>query len=532
MGGRSLWDRASNDDLDSMTDFASLGLNGALLSALKAHKFITPTPIQAGAIPAVLAGEDVLGIAQTGTGKTAAFGLPVLQTLSDYQGRPAPKTATAVVLCPTRELAVQITESLRPFAKRLRLSLTAVYGGVGKGPQIRDTARGVDLLVATPGRLRDLMEMRAVSLTQTEILILDEADRMLDMGFAPEVKRLAADMPVERQTVLFSATMPKEIRALANTLMTHPKEISVAPESTPVERIVQAVRFLERSRKLPALRRYLDAIDHPRLIAFTRTKRGADKLAKGLKADGIKVASIHGDKSQAARQRALGDFTKGRIGVLVATDLAARGIDVDAVSHVVNYDVPVDPESYVHRIGRTARNGATGTAITFCSPDELEALRAVEKVTRLSITVDAGHPDHLADVADRATASAAPGGHKPGNRSRRGCGRRGKNWYNGGQANRTSSEKPSQRQVKPDAAAGRLSSKSPTASATQHNTNADPSDSNTGNSNTGNRKKTRYGNGNGRASEHGNGNGNGNGSKTRRTKARRAKNKTPKPAAA
>lgn len=397
-----------------MTDFASLGLSAPLLSALNAQKFNTPTPIQAGTIPAILAGEDVLGIAQTGTGKTAAFGLPVLQKLAGYQGHPDRKTATAIILAPTRELAGQIADSLRPFAKRLRLSLTAVFGGVGKGPQIRDLSRGVDLLIATPGRLRDLMEMRAVTLAQTEILILDEADRMLDMGFAPEVKRLAAEMPSARQTVLFSATMPKDIKALANTLMSNPTEVSVAPESTPVDRIDQSVRFLERARKLPALRKIVEDIDRPRIIAFTRTKRGADKVAKGLKADGIRVAAIHGDKSQAARQRALADFAKGRIGVLVATDLAARGIDVDHVSHVINYDVSVDPESHVHRIGRTARNGATGTAITFCAPDELEALQAIEKITRLTIRVDEDHPDHLPDIAAQAAVAPKPARRRPG----------------------------------------------------------------------------------------------------------------------
>ncbi len=407
---------AANDTLT----FESLNLIGPLLGALRSQGFNTPTPIQAQAIPPMLEGRDVLGIAQTGTGKTAAFALPILQFLADQKGKPAPRTARVLILSPTRELAGQINDSIAGFASRLRLSQACVFGGVGKGPQARICSRGVDILVATPGRLRDLMEDGAISLQAVQILVLDEADRMLDMGFAPEVRRFAKTMPADRQTVLFSATMPTDIRVLANELMRDPVRVEVTPQSTTVERIAQKVMFVERSRKAPLLRQILSGEDVGRVIVFTRTKRGADKVSQGLKADGISAAVIHGDKTQGARKQALADFTRGRVAVMVATDLAARGIDVEGITHVINFDLPVDAESYVHRIGRTARAGASGIALSFCAPDEADALQAIQKLTRTTIPVDDTHPYHAPEAAAAALvrSNAVPQGRGKPSRGR------------------------------------------------------------------------------------------------------------------
>lgn len=405
--------------------FEDLNLIGPLLGALRSQGFNTPTPIQAQAIPPALEGRDVLGIAQTGTGKTAAFALPILQHLSEMQGRPAPRTTRVLILSPTRELAAQIHESIAGFASRMRLSQACVFGGVGKGPQARLCSRGVDILVATPGRLRDLMEDGAIGLQDVKVLVLDEADRMLDMGFAPEVHRFAKTMPTDRQTVLFSATMPNDIRQLANDLMRNPVRVEVTPESTPVERIAQKVMFVDRVRKAPLLRQILAGDDVGRVLVFTRTKRGADKVCKGLKADGVGAAAIHGDKTQGARKQALADFTKGRVTVMVATDLAARGIDVEGITHVINYDLPVEAESYVHRIGRTARNGASGIAVSFCSPDEAEALMAIQKTTKFILPVDENHAYHSAEAAAAAVARPYGGGGSRPKQPSRGRGKPG-----------------------------------------------------------------------------------------------------------
>ena len=420
-------DTAANDAAanDGRVRFEDLGLVGPILGALRNQGFTHATPIQAQAIPPALEGRDVLGIAQTGTGKTAAFALPALQYLDGLKGKPAPKTCRVLVLSPTRELASQIHDSVKSFANRMRLSVISVFGGVGKVPQARACARGVDILIATPGRLRDLMEDGAIGLQDVQILVLDEADRMLDMGFAPEVRRLAAVMPKERQTVLFSATMPKDIRTLAHELMRDPVKVEVTPESTTVDKIEQKVMFVDRVRKAPLLRKILadDGVD--RVIVFTRTKRGADKVCSGLKADGFSVAAIHGDKTQGARKQALADFARGKVSVLVATDLAARGIDVQGITHVVNYDLPVDAENYVHRIGRTARNGESGIALSFCSPDEVEFLMAIQKATRMDVPVDRDHSYHsneasgLAEVmTNRQNSGRGPADHGKPSRNR------------------------------------------------------------------------------------------------------------------
>lgn len=401
---------------DTVKSFEDLNLIKPLMDALNAQRFTTPTPIQARAIPPALAGRDVLGIAQTGTGKTAAFVLPILQKLDALQGNPAPRTARVLILSPTRELAAQIHDHIKVLSGRMRVSTACVFGGVGKTPQARQLHRGVDILVATPGRLRDLMEDRAVGLQDVTTLVLDEADRMLDMGFAPEVRRFAKTMPTERQTVLFSATMPADIAKLADELMRKPVRVEVAPQSTTVERIAQKVLFVDRSQKAALLRDLLTGDTIERAIIFTRTKRGADKVCKHLKAGGFGATAIHGDKTQGARKQALADFTRGRAPILVATDLAARGIDVDGISHVINYDMPVDVESYVHRIGRTARAGASGIALSFCAADEADILKAVQKLTRQEIPVELEHnfhSDEAATAAARATAGAGSASVRP-----------------------------------------------------------------------------------------------------------------------
>jgi ATP-dependent RNA helicase RhlE len=430
--------------------FSDFEIGAPLLDALKSLGFDTPTPIQAQAIPPALEGRDVLGIAQTGTGKTAAFALPLLQKLSAAKSKPAPGTTRVLILSPTRELAAQIHESIVALSSRMRVSSACVFGGVGKGPQAQKCRRGLDILVATPGRLRDLMEDRAIQLGAVETLVLDEADRMLDMGFAPEVRRLAKAMPSARQTVLFSATMPNDIAKLAGEMMRDPVRVEVTPQATTVERIDQKVLFVARNRKAPLLRRILDGDGVERVIVFTRTKRGADKVCRQLKADGYGAAAIHGDKTQGARKQALADFARGRARIMVATDLAARGIDVDGITHVVNYDMPVDAESYVHRIGRTGRAGKAGIALSFCAPDEVEALQAVQKITRTILPVDDGHADHLPDAAQDALrkgggtgSTAKQAGNKPP--------RAGKP---AGQRPRRGKAKPADQAAKPDVPAG------------------------------------------------------------------------------
>jgi ATP-dependent RNA helicase RhlE len=364
------------------SDFGAFGLASVLTDALARAGFDSPTPIQAQAIAPQMAGRDILGIAQTGTGKTAAFALPILHQLLALQGRPAPKTCRALVLAPTRELAVQIEAAFRSFAGGAKLTTLLVLGGVSRSAQVRAMARGVDVVVATPGRLTDLMADRSILLDQTRWVVLDEADRMLDMGFIQPVRKIVAALHPRRQSALFSATMPSEVSGLAQGFLKDPVRVEVAPQATTVERIEQRVEPTETAAKRGRLVEILTGPGVARTIVFARTKRGADRVAQNLVKDGVAAEVIHGNKAQNARQRALNAFRNGQVRVLVATDIVARGIDVPGVTHIVNYDLPDEPEAYVHRIGRTGRNGADGIAITLCAPDEIKKLRAVEKVTR------------------------------------------------------------------------------------------------------------------------------------------------------
>jgi len=367
--------------------FADLGLSEPLLRALNAANYTHPTPIQARTIPALLQGRDVLGIAQTGTGKTAAFALPVLQQLAQQGGRAQPKSPRALVLAPTRELAAQIARSFDTYGRGLGLRLGMVIGGLGFGRQIETLNRGVDILVATPGRLLDLVERGNVRLGNVTFLVLDEADRMFDMGFIKDVRRIVASVSKERQTLLFSATMPNDVAKLAADILRNPDRVEIAPQGRTVDRIDQGVYFVNAASKRALLSHLLADADLERVIVFTRTKRGANRVAEALDRSGVPSEAIHGNKSQNARQRALDSFSRGRARVLVATDLAARGIDVQGVTHVINYELPAEAESYVHRIGRTARAGASGIAISFCDGGERGQLKSIERLTNQRITV-------------------------------------------------------------------------------------------------------------------------------------------------
>ena len=363
--------------------FQDLPLQPAILKAVAEAGYTSPSPIQAGAIPPVLAGRDLLGCAQTGTGKTAAFALPILQNLSAQT--PQRPCIRALILTPTRELALQIGDSFSAYGKHLKLRHTVIFGGVGQQPQVEALRRGVDILIACPGRLNDLIGQRLIDLSGIEIFVLDEADRMLDMGFVHDVKKVIAKLPRRRQTLLFSATMPKEIEELADSLLHDPAVVKVDPVSSTVDRIDQKLYFVEKKQKIELLAYLLQDKSIVNALVFSRTKHGADRIARLLNKAGITAAAIHGNKSQNRRQEALGNFKTEQIRVLVATDIAARGIDVDNVSHVFNYDLPDVPETFVHRIGRTARAGKDGVAISFCAPDEESDLRAIEKLTRIRI---------------------------------------------------------------------------------------------------------------------------------------------------
>ncbi len=377
-----------------MTTFADLGLATPILKALEAEGYTTPTPIQVQAIPHVLAGRDVQGIAQTGTGKTAAFAAPILHRLM-LDRKPAPRRGCRVlVLSPTRELASQIAESFRDYGRQTGMRTTLMFGGVPKARQAKAVANGIDILVATPGRLMDHMQDGAVQLGGVEILVLDEADHMLDLGFIVPIRKIVSTIPPKRQTLFFSATMPKEIATLAGAMLRDPVHVAVAPVATTVERVEQKVIFVETARKRQMLAEILRDSRMSRTLVFTRTKHGADKVTQHLEAVGQPAAAIHGNKSQPQRERALAAFKEGRVRVLVATDIAARGIDVDGVTHVVNFDLPNVPEAYVHRIGRTARAGHAGIAISFCDSSERAFLRGIEKLIRTRISVD--EPTRLA----------------------------------------------------------------------------------------------------------------------------------------
>ncbi|WP_245884312.1 DEAD/DEAH box helicase [Hartmannibacter diazotrophicus] len=387
--------------------FAALGLAEPLCRALEAAGYETPTPIQTASIPKVLTGRDLLGLAQTGTGKTAAFCLPILQRLAQNPKKPVPRSMRALILAPTRELALQIAEGMAKYGKFAKLRHTTIFGGVGQGPQVKAMSGGLDIVVATPGRLLDLVEQRLVRLDSVECLVLDEADRMFDMGFIRDVRRIVKLTPKQgRQSLLFSATMPKEIEHLAMEVLSDPDRVAVTPEVVTVERIDQRLYHVPTAAKRGLLSDLLADNDMRRVIVFTRTKHGANRVAEQLEKGGIAAAAIHGNKSQGARQRALSSFRDGSLRVLVATDIAARGIDVPEISHVVNYDLPVEPESYVHRIGRTARAGAEGISISFCDASERGALKQIERLIKRPLPVvgkiDAKPSDEIGGTHERA----------------------------------------------------------------------------------------------------------------------------------
>jgi superfamily II DNA/RNA helicase len=391
-----------------LSSFNEFGLAEPITRALADEKYIIPTPIQAQTVPLACQGRDVIGIAQTGTGKTAAFALPILNHLFNKRRRPAQKSCRVLVLSPTRELSAQIADSFRAYGRHIRpLDIALAIGGVPINRQIRALSRGVEVLVATPGRLLDLVHSRALRLEQIEVLVLDEADRMLDMGFIHDIKKIVAMLPKERQTLFFSATMPQQIVQLAGQMLRDPARVSVTPQATTAERVDQRVILTERTSKPALLVEVLKGKNIDRVLVFTRTKHGADKVVRGLQKAGHTAEAIHGNKSQSQRERVLTAFRDGKLRTLIATDIAARGIDVDGVSHVVNYDLPNIPESYVHRIGRTARAGAEGVAISFCDHEERAYLRDIERLIRMTIP-----------ATDRRTAKpvAHPAPHHAANR--------------------------------------------------------------------------------------------------------------------
>ena len=376
--------------------FTDLKIIEPILNALHKEGYTKPTPIQHAAIPHILAGKDLLGCAQTGTGKTAAFAIPMLQLLSKpHASVSGQRPIRALILTPTRELAIQIQESFKAYGSELRLKNLVVFGGVNQQPQTQALQRGVDILVATPGRLLDLMSQGYINLKDIEIFVLDEADRMLDMGFVHDVKRIITKIPVKRQTLFFSATMPKEIQGLANAILTNPVKVEVTPESTTAETIEQSIYFVEKNNKRLLLADILKDKSIETALVFTRTKHGADKVVKDLIRIGVKAEAIHGNKSQNNRQRALSNFKDRTTRVLVATDIAARGIDVDELTHVINYELPNIPETYVHRIGRTGRAGLSGIALSFCELEELPYLKDIQKLIGKEIPKETNHPYHM-----------------------------------------------------------------------------------------------------------------------------------------
>jgi superfamily II DNA/RNA helicase len=397
-------------------------LNDAITRALAEEKYLTPTPIQAQTIPTVMSGRDVIGIAQTGTGKTAAFALPILHRLAATPRPLVRKGCRILVLSPTRELSGQILDSFKTYGRHLRLRTALAIGGVSMGAQVRALLNGVDVLVATPGRLLDLVRGNALRLSEVECLVLDEADRMLDMGFIHDIRKIVAKLPVQRQTLMFSATMPRAIAELAAHMLHNPAKVAVAPEAATAERVEQRIIRVDRAAKPAILVDVLRQETIDRALIFTRTKHGADKVARSLVRAGIDAEAIHGNKSQNQRERVLAAFRTGEVRTLVATDIAARGIDVDGISHVVNFDLPNVPETYVHRIGRTARAGAEGIAISLCDGEEMAFLRDIEKLIRMTLPVSDRRADQRQAKAPPSTgASTRP----PGNakwRQRRGDG--------------------------------------------------------------------------------------------------------------
>jgi superfamily II DNA/RNA helicase len=396
----------------SLTTFTDFKLNNAILRTLAEEKYLNPMAIQAKTIPIVMSGRDLIGIAQTGTGKTAAFALPILHRLAADPRIASRRSCHTLVLAPTRELAGQILESFRTYGRHLRIAGALAIGGVSMGAQVRALLNGVDVLVATPGRLLDLVKGNALRLDSVECLVLDEADRMLDMGFIHDIRKIVAKLPTRRQTLMFSATMPRAIAELAAQMLRDPVKVAVAPVASTAERVAQHIIRVDRAAKPAVLIEVLRREPIDRALIFTRTKHGADKVARGLNRAGIAAAAIHGNKSQSQRERVLAAFRKGEVKTLVATDIAARGIDVDGISHVVNFDVPNLPETYVHRIGRTARAGADGVAISLCDGDELASVRDIEKLICMAIPVSDRHTRRSqidARPANRENQRAAPG---------------------------------------------------------------------------------------------------------------------------
>ena len=389
-----------------MTSFDGLGLAEPLQRALKSENYAKPTPIQAEAIPLLIEGRDLLGIAQTGTGKTAAFALPLLHRLAATKHARVPRSPRALILAPTRELARQIDERARAYGRALSIRTAVIFGGVGQGQQVKALASGVDILIATPGRLIDLLGQRHVKLDKVEILVLDEADRMLDMGFIRDVRKIIAALPRERQSLLFSATMPADVARLAEEILRDPVRIEVSPKAMTVDKVEQHVYFVDAARKRTLLTDLLRDPALARVIVFTRTKHGANRVSEQVAKAGVATEALHGNKSQGARQRALERFRAGHARVLVATDIAARGIDVDGITHVINYEMPNEPVSYVHRIGRTARAGAAGIALSFCDATERAHLRGIERLTKRPLTVAGGEPGR--DQAPRQSHGPAP----------------------------------------------------------------------------------------------------------------------------
>ena len=408
-----------------MTSFHDFGLAEPITRALAEEKYVTPTPIQAQTIPLALARQDVVGIAQTGTGKTAAFALPILHHLFTDRRRPERKTCRVLVLSPTRELSGQILESFRAYGRHIGITSTLAIGGVPMGKQVRALMNGVDVLVATPGRLLDLMRGNALRLGDVEFLVLDEADRMLDMGFIHDIRKIVAKLPAKRQTLFFSATMPAAIAELAGAMLRDPARVAVTPAASTVERVQQRIIHVDHAGKPAMLADVLKRETIDRALVFTRTKHGADKVVRGLARDGITAEAIHGNKSQGQRERVLAAFRAGKVRTLVATDIAARGIDVDGISHVVNYDLPNIPETYVHRIGRTARAGADGIAISLCTADEAPFLRDIERLIRIAIPATGEPPaQRQGRPANGQGRGGRPNGQqRQGQRPRGGAGR-------------------------------------------------------------------------------------------------------------
>jgi len=400
----------------TISKFSELGLADPIQRALAERNHVVPTPIQAGSIPQLLQGKDMLGIAQTGTGKTGAFALPVLHRMSRNNDGSSRKPR-ALILAPTRELAIQIADEVRAYGKHIHLRQTMIFGGVSQKPQAAALKRGVDIVIATPGRLLDLMNQRLIRLDAIEYLVLDEADRMLDMGFIRDIRKIVAVLPQQRQTLLFSATMPKEIARLSGDILSDPVRVEITPQATPIETIDQSVRFVGAKEKLNHLTDLLADAELERVIVFTRTKHRANRVAEQLEKSGVSADAIHGNKSQNARQKALTKFRKGESRVLVATDVAARGIDIDGVSHVINFEIPNEPESYVHRIGRTARAGASGVAISLCDSTERGYLRDIEKLIKQRLTVigDEPAPGEFESAPEKPRGRGRGGPRKGGN---------------------------------------------------------------------------------------------------------------------